>query len=68
MKFNSLKEFWEWLTISTGDVVTDYQAIKAYMDSGDATELLYFRQVLILGDYMAIIGKLANEQQELELK
>ena len=67
MKFNSLKEFWEWLTISTGNVVTDYYAIKVYMDSKDL-ELLTFHQLDLVSFYRSILLRLLNEQQELELK
>lgn len=67
MKFNSLKEFWEWLTISTGDVVTDYQAINAYMDSKDFN-LLTWSQVDLWSFYKSVLLRLANEQEELELK
>lgn len=66
MKFNSLKEFWEWLTISTGDVVTDYKAIKAYMDSKDFN-LLTWHQLDLVTFYRSILLRLANEQEELEL-
>ena len=67
MKFNSLKEFWEWLTISTGDVVNDFYAVKAYMDSEDFN-LLTWNQLDLVTFYRSILLRLANEQQELELK
>jgi hypothetical protein len=67
MKFETLKDFWEWLTISTGDVVTDFKAIRAYMDSDDIN-LIKCHQVDLVTFYRSILLRLANEQQELELK
>jgi len=67
MKFDSLKQFWEWLTISTGDYAQDYESIKSYMNSKDFN-LLTWQQLDIVAFYRLILLKLANEQQELELK
>lgn len=67
MKFNSLKEFWEWLTISTGNLETDYKAITAYKESEDF-ELLTWSQVDLWSFYKSVLLRLANEQEELELK
>jgi hypothetical protein len=66
MKFSTLKEFWEWLTISTGNFRDDYQSIIQYIESGDA-ELLSSRQRFVLFDYISILRKLALEEQELKL-
>lgn len=67
MKFNSLKEFWEWLTISTGDLEIDYKAITAYKESEDFI-LTTWDQKDMISHYRLLLFRVYNEQQELELK
>lgn len=35
MEFKTLKDFWEWLTISTGDIETDKKSLLAYFRNED---------------------------------
>lgn len=64
MKFETLKDFWEWLTISTGDLETDFLSLCAYFNSEDE-RLLSRTQQNILSDYMNIKRRLYNEQKEM---
>ena len=65
MKFNTLKDFWEWLTISTGNLETDYLALCAYLNSEDE-KLLNNIKYRMLNSYMEIIKSLYTEQRERE--
>jgi hypothetical protein len=67
MKFETLKEFWEWLTISSGDLQTDCKAVREYFNCADS-ELLTWAQFDLLAHYVTILTSLSNEQQFLELK
>jgi len=67
MKFETLKEFWEWLTISTGDVKTDFESLVAFIKSKD-WHLLKDRERMIFGAYYDSLHLIYLEQQELELK
>ena len=65
MKFNSLKEFWDWLTISTGDIETDHKALMAYMGSKDF-RLLAWNEVDLWSFYNSVLLRLAKEQHGLQ--
>ena len=66
MKFNSLKEFWEWLTISTGDLLEDFESLGAFLCSNDF-DLLSSNEMGIFWNHYENIRLVVMEQQELEL-
>ena len=61
MKFSTLKDFWEWLTISTGDIEMDFKALCAYYNSGDCTSLLTKDQCNIFYKFLDIYRILDSE-------
>jgi hypothetical protein len=54
MKFDSLKEFWEWLTISTGDYGIDFKSLVAYLNSPDYYLLTHNQKMIFETFYNSI--------------
>lgn len=63
MKFGTLLDFYNWLTISTGCLQQDFSSLQVYMASNDF-RLLNDNQRDIFFSYMWIVKKLDLEQQE----
>ena len=67
MEFNSLYQFWKWLTISTGSVEKDFESLVAYIKSDD-TQLLNVNQRIIFGLYYDAIHRLYQEEIVLRIE
>lgn len=65
MKFRTLLEFYNWLTISTGDLKTDFLSLCAYLNSEDE-KLLTNEQYRMMSLYIEIKRKLYSAQREIE--